>query len=203
MTAEVDICNLALSHLGDTATVASIFPPEGSAQAQHCAVFYPIARNTLLEAHDWGFATVRISPPAKLHENYFGWRYAYMRPADAIRIISVTEPRGTNSDQSDIPYVLESDVDGKRLILCNTESIVVKYIRLETNVSKYPPLFIQALSWHLAAMLAGPIIKGDAGAAEAKRCMMMAQSSLEMAAVSDASQQNHKPEQVVAWIKDR
>jgi hypothetical protein len=203
MTAEVDICNLALSHLGDTATVASIAPPEGSAQAQHCAVFYPIARNTLLEAHDWSFATVRVASPAKLHEDYFGWRYAYMRPADAIRIISVTHARGANADQSDVPYVQESDVDGKSIILCNDDDVVVKYIRLETNVSKYPPMFIQALSWHLAAMLAGPMIKGDAGAAQAKQCMMMAQSCLEMATVSDSHQQNHKPEQVVAWMKDR
>lgn len=202
MTAEVDICNLALSHLGDTATVASIAPPEGSAQAQHCAIFYPIARNTLLEAHDWGFATVRITP-AKKHENYFGWRYAYMRPADAIRIISVTEAGRAGGDQVDVKYVAEADEAGNRLILCNAETIVVKYIRLMTNVSKYPPSFIQALSWHLAAMLAGPMIKGEAGSAEAKRCMMMAQSCLEMAAVTDANQQNHKSEQVVAWIKDR
>lgn len=79
----------------------------------------------------------------------------------------------------------------------------MRYIRLETNVSKYPPMFIQALSWHLASMLAGPMLKGDAGATEAKRCLMMAQSCLEMAAVSDTGQQNHTPEQVVSWMRDR
>ena len=30
MASEIDICNLALSHLGDTATIASLDPPEGS-----------------------------------------------------------------------------------------------------------------------------------------------------------------------------
>ena len=59
MASEVDICNLALSHLGDTATIASLDPPEGSAQAEHCARFYPIARDSLLEMHAWGFATSR------------------------------------------------------------------------------------------------------------------------------------------------
>ena len=49
MASEVDICNLALGHLGDNATVASLNPPEGSVQAQHCARFYPIARDALLE----------------------------------------------------------------------------------------------------------------------------------------------------------
>ena len=59
MASEVDICNLALSHLGDNATVASIDPPEGSAQAEHCSRFYPIARDTLLEMHNWNFSTRR------------------------------------------------------------------------------------------------------------------------------------------------
>ena len=33
MSSVVDICNIALSRLGDRATVTSIDPPEGSAQA--------------------------------------------------------------------------------------------------------------------------------------------------------------------------
>ena len=40
MASEVEICNLALARLGDAATVVSIDPPEGSAQAEHCAMFY-------------------------------------------------------------------------------------------------------------------------------------------------------------------
>ena len=51
MASVVDICNQALSHLGDSATVASIDPPEGSAQAEHCARFYPAALAALLEMH--------------------------------------------------------------------------------------------------------------------------------------------------------
>ena len=59
MATEVDICNLALAHLGDDATIASINPPEGSAQAEKAARFYPIARNTLLELHSWNFASCK------------------------------------------------------------------------------------------------------------------------------------------------
>ena len=61
MASEVEICNLALAHLGDEATVASIDPPEGSAQAEHCQRFYPVSRNSLLEMHDWAFATKRAT----------------------------------------------------------------------------------------------------------------------------------------------
>ena len=61
MATEIDICNLALAHLGDDATIASIKPPEGSAQAEHAARYYPIARNSLLESHTWNFAAKRAS----------------------------------------------------------------------------------------------------------------------------------------------
>ena len=56
MASVVDICNLALAHIGDDATVSSIDPPEGSAQAEHCKRFYAIARDTMLQMHNWNFA---------------------------------------------------------------------------------------------------------------------------------------------------
>ena len=59
MSSVVDICNIALSRLGDRATVTSIDPPEGSAQADHCRRFYPIALKTILATYNWSFATTR------------------------------------------------------------------------------------------------------------------------------------------------
>ena len=75
MASTVDICNLALAHLGDTATVASIDPPEGSAQSEHCARFYPIARDSLLEMHAWNFSMRRINL-AQLTNSWPEWQYA-------------------------------------------------------------------------------------------------------------------------------
>src|SRR5690606_36381904 len=91
MASEVEICKVALGHLGDTATVASLDPPEGSAQAEHCARFYPIARDALLSMHTWGFATRRIAL-AQLGEAPVGWHYAYALPTDALDILAVMGP---------------------------------------------------------------------------------------------------------------
>lgn len=89
MASEVDIANLALAHLGDAATVSSFDPPEGSAQAEHCAQFYPIARDELLEMHQWNFNTTRLAlsplstpPPA-------AWQYAYGLPNNVLNAITV------------------------------------------------------------------------------------------------------------------
>ena len=82
-----DIANLALSYLGDGATVASIDPPEGSAQAQHCARFYPIALKLMLESHQWNFIT-RRDYLAVVQDCYFkDWRFVYAYPSDRKSVV--------------------------------------------------------------------------------------------------------------------
>src|SRR5579875_3534912 len=100
---EVTICNLALSHLGDTAQVASIKPPDSSVQAQLCARFYWVARNALLEMAAWGFATRRVALSALVPQASDGfaldengcmvgpWRYMYALPSGVINALAVQE----------------------------------------------------------------------------------------------------------------
>ena len=98
MATEIDICNLALAHLGDDATIASLSPPEGSAQAEKAARFYPIARNNLLEMHNWNFAAKRGNL-ALTTNTLDQWDYAYVAPADMmspvaiLSLIHISEPR--------------------------------------------------------------------------------------------------------------
>ena len=85
MSNEVDICNLALSHLGDVANISSIDPPENSVQAMHCARFYPIARNALLEMANWSFAMRRIAlTPLSVTNDQ--WQYVYAKPNLMLRL---------------------------------------------------------------------------------------------------------------------
>ena len=95
MATEVDICNLALAHLGDDATIATIKPPEGSAQAEKAARFYPIARNSLLEMHTWNFASKRESL-ALTTVTLDQWDYAYQAPTDMMNPISIISPTAQN-----------------------------------------------------------------------------------------------------------
>src|ERR1039458_7940047 len=88
MASVVDICNAALSHIGDSANVTSIDPPDGSSQAGYCATFYPIALSAILEMASWGFATVRSAlAPATNPSNT--WRFAYAYPAELVKLISI------------------------------------------------------------------------------------------------------------------
>ncbi len=216
MASEVDICNLALAHLGDTATVASLDPPEGSAQAEHCARFYPIARDSLLEMHTWGFATKRAQL-AQLGAAWPEWGYAYAQPADALNIIAILPPDATDdysANVSNVPvaaggsyvpqaFSCETDYSGADIILTDQPNAVLRYTSIVTDTTKFSPLFVMSLSWHLASMLAGPMLKGDAGAAESKRCTAMMQAYLSKATESDAAQRRINPQHNVGWISGR
>lgn len=226
MASEVDICNLALGHLGDNATVASISPPEGSAQAEHCARFYPIARDSLLEMHFWNFSMRRINL-APLEATWPEWKYGYALPNDVLNVIAVMPPdanddyasRFVPSDTPQFahnyspviaagrytpqPYTIEVLADGQHILYTNQENAMLRYTAYVSDTTVFSPLFTMALSWHLASMLAGPIIKGDQGAAEAKRCTQMAMGYISQAEASDANQRRINLEHIVPWTSGR
>ena len=194
MASETDICNLALSHIGDEASVTSIDPPEGSAQAERCAQFYPIARDTLLESHDWNFA-IRRKQLAQLDVETWTWAFGYAKPSDALTLRAVLPP-GASSDA-------ETEQGGASVILTNTENAALRYLARVTDTNRFSSLFVFALSWHLASLLAGPVIKGARGTKRAEDCAKMARYYTGLAAGSDANQRRVQVEHTPDWMARR
>jgi len=222
MATEVDICNLALAHLGDDATIASINPPEGSAQAEKAARFYPIARNTLLQMHTWNFAAKRGNL-ALTTNTLDQWDYAYTAPADMMSPVAIISPSSQNDyatrmSAGDTPGGITSNyaptivagqytpqqfaVEGA-YIYTNQENAMLRYQSKITDTSIFSDLFVITLSWHLASMLAGPIIKGDQGMAEAKRSTQMMMGYLSSAKQSDNLHRDITVEHIVPWTSGR
>ena len=204
MASQVDICNLALSRLGDEATVSSIDPPEGSVQASHAAKFYPIARDTLLESHTWGFATRRTTLATLSITNPSTWKYAYATPSDAVNYIAILDPLAFK-DTDVQPFVLESLITGDQVIYTDQVDAVLRYTALVTDTTKFSPLFVDSLSWLLASYMAGPLLKGEGGrtASIAAYKMYVEVSGNSMA--SDANQRKYQPAQNYrpGWIAQR
>lgn len=188
MASALDICNLALSHLGDSANVSSIDPPEGSAQAEHCARFYPIARDSLLEMHNWSFASRRAQLALLAEDIDTAWSYAYAAPAGMVKPVAVVQPGALDTANSE-EYTVESLASGLVVIYTNTENAVLRYTARVTDTTKYTPLFVDALSWLLASYLAGPIIKGDSGVQAGRACFQTFTGQYQRAAGSDANMQ--------------
>lgn len=201
MASAVDICNLALARLGDVATVAAIDPSEGSAQADQCARFYPIARDSLLELHGWKFNTRRVAL-SSLSIDLHNWAYAYAEPTGCLRVLKVI----ASTDESSAvgwPFETETDEDGRSLIRTNMADAEAVCTFRVTDPAKFSPLFVDALGWLLASYLAGPIIKGEEGRAESRRMLQEFRLVMAQATGSDANQRKldiiHSP----AWVEAR
>lgn len=203
MPSEVDIVNLALSHLGDDASVSSISPPEASTQAQLASQYYPIARKALLEMHPWGFATKRDTATAMTTEND-QWDYAYAIPSNCVKVISVIAPGSVYDDYAQkMPFAVEARADGTLQILTNQVEAEIVYIDNVTNTNKFPALFILAFARLLASYLAGPIIKGDVGRKESVGHLQIFQSEFAKAAASDVTQSRQSLVHNVPWLAGR
>ena len=182
MASQIDICNLALGRIGQQANVSSITPSDGSAAADFCASWYPIARDAMLEMHAWGFSTKRVNLAVLDGQAPDGWQFAYAFPTDAIKIWDVKLPadtpggaffntdwwwRGSSPefsvlnmvDNQDQQFVVESLADGTIAIYTNVQNAIAIYSCRITDTTKFPPLFVNALAWLLASYLAGPITK--------------------------------------------
>ncbi|CAB5162215.1 hypothetical protein UFOVP152_12 [uncultured Caudovirales phage] len=223
MASEVDIANAALALLGDAATVTSLYPAEGSAQASHCARFYPIARDSLLEMSTWGFSTTRVTL-AQVTNNFPMWAYAYQSPADMVNTISVLPSDATDDYAEEVaigytplgaptigqafyepqPYALEWDpIAGIEVVLTNQDAAVLRYTRIVTDTTLFSPTFVVALTYWLAGYLAGPIIKGDAGMKVAEAMHQKAMNMVTISRPSDANQGMIRATQSTPWMTGR
>lgn len=158
MATEVDICNVALSFLGDRATVTSISPPEGkSPQADHCARFYPMALQEILESFPWSFATARATL-AELATKPESVAYAYALPASCLRLLYVFGAPGIECRT----WSVERSTSGLMLVTQEPIDHVV-YTTSAVQAAQFPAAFVEALAHLLASKLAGAVIPGSTG----------------------------------------
>jgi hypothetical protein len=183
---DVQICNLALSHLGDVATVASISAPT-TQQERWCATFYPMARDVTSKSTRGLFGTVRkalvtstVTPPST-------WLYAYDLPTGLLDLLAVLDPNavddyttGTGFNTVGVrtaahrrtwaspPPTLRHRVRRghgcHRHLHQRRKRGGALHHQAVTATTLFSALFVEALAFQLASYLAGPLLKGDVGA---------------------------------------
>ena len=197
MASVVNICNMALSHIGSDARVSSISPPDGSVEAGHCATFYDQARTEMLEPGNWALTLKRVALAA-VDNASTAWAYAYAKPSDCLRPLRILTPTlGVTvftqdevtlaaSDNSSAAFEIEGAV-----LYSNEPDAVLLYTQDVTDTTKFTPSFTSALSYLLASYLAGPIIKGSEGMkiGDAMRQRAMSLADVSAAASANASSQ--------------
>lgn len=192
MASAVQICNMALSHIGSEARVSSISPPDGSVEAGHCAAFYDLARTELLEAGAWAFSLKRAAL-AELDNDSTAWAYAYALPSDCLRALRIPQPTVARTvfTQDDYPHTDDRasaafDVEAG-VLRTNQPDAVLLYVRDVTDTTRFTPTFTAALGYNLAGFIAGPVIKGNEGVRIGDAMRQRAMNAAELSATASAN----------------
>ena len=198
MASVIDICNVALGHLGNSRRIASIDPPDGSAEADYAATFYPIALAEALEMSDWSFARKRqVLGLLSTNESSI-WAYAYAKPSDCLVVRRIPTGNPTAAEQDTEPFDVEGDV-----IYTNKAGATLVYTRPITDPAKFTPSFVSGLGYLVGSYMAGPIIKGAEGAGASQSLRKVAASVFKSAITVDANKTNAEPQHVPSSILAR
>jgi hypothetical protein len=181
-TSAVDICNLALAHLGDSANITSISPPDNSVQANYCSLFYPLALAAALDEHTWRFATRRVTLATRTNDASDEWDYCYVVPSD---LVSIVELKSAGVDQQLIQYSQEIASDNAQVLYCNVTPVTLYYVSSSVLSLHFTPAFVQYLAALLASHLAGPMLKGDVGVNASNKLLSLAMQLKERAIERD------------------
>ena len=220
MPSVVDICNMALTHVGADSQVTSISPPDGSVEAGYCARFYPIARKFLLDEFTFSFAKHRVAL-APVDNPSSIWSYAYALPADCtqpLRVLQLNYLAGVSDALLGYPLGLtdwrvidglykergssDFEVEGG-VLLTNEPDAVLLYKRDVTDPTKFTAMFSDALAMLLASYVAPPLIKGVEGARIGASWREQALRAAERAQTSDANASSERADHVPIHIAVR
>ena len=142
------LVNVALSQMGHSRIMSlSDASAQGSKAAAVMTDVYGTIRDSVLRAHNWNCAIVRMSLPLLTTTPAFKYEYEHQLPADFLRLVRV-------QDVSD-----DYKIEGQK-ILSHFSEMKIVYIRRIENVIEMDALLQETLAAKLAAetVLA---LKGD------------------------------------------
>lgn len=105
----VTIFNQALANIGSTSLLQG--PVENSKASSQCNLWWPQARDTVLRAYPWPFATLTVTlaqiPPATYQPP--DWLYAFAYPADALKALEILSPAGQRPPpRLRVPFIIRA-----------------------------------------------------------------------------------------------
>ncbi len=146
------ICNLAMGHLGISATIDDLDADETTA-GEVCRTHYDLALEQTLRALRWPFAEREATLATISGFDSEVWTYAYRAPADYLRAWSIN---ATDIDEVGDGFKVGGD-DSGAVIYSDAEDAVLAYTAKVSNTGLYPALFVEALAWSLAWRIAQPM----------------------------------------------
>jgi hypothetical protein len=159
----IDICNMALAHLGDR-RITRIDDDAALADAlvRYCNEFYTQARQEALAAHRWTFAKNAVALSQRSGSAIvIGYSYSHGLPEDMLRLMRLVPGTEVTTDGvvtgMDYPDkgIDKFKIVGKE-VWSNTQFLALEYVKDVTDPDEWTPHFRAAVARLLASYLAGP-----------------------------------------------
>ena len=164
MSSAVEICNMALSNIGQSDRIDDLL--EASVPAEQCNLWFVHCRDYVLRADcDWPFATafaqlaeVAVNPDPE-------FPHAFAVPNDCMRIRRIVNPAFPQGyfphchggyALPAIPPIPYRVINGssQRLIATILDAVKLEYTMKIEAPEIFDPMFVDALSWYLASKIA-------------------------------------------------
>lgn len=156
MASMIDVFNMALSNIAARAFVQSL--TEDSNERKYCSANIDNAMESILEDHDWGFASSYENlallkkyndtvPPPK------PWLYQYSYPTLCIKVREIVR---LSDNDSEIPFKVDLSNDIK-VIHTDIENAILRYTKRISNLALFSPRAVEALGWKLSTRIVIPL----------------------------------------------
>lgn len=143
VTSKVNICNMALSHLGNFGTVSNIDTPSNDKEITF-SIWYDICRQSLLKMVMPNFAISR-NIVAQLSETPpFGYAFYYEYPNNCLKVLGIGNARDKQNNYAVEENKIATDADFE-------DGLELRFIKDVTDVNQFSPEFKVLLSRWLAA----------------------------------------------------
>ncbi|SFY21736.1 hypothetical protein [Azotobacter vinelandii] len=174
MSSVVEICNMALSRIGNSDRIDAL--DEDTAQAEQCSLFYETTRDFVLRDFHWGFATAFVSLAEVSANPDPEYPYAYAMPTDCLKARRIV---GNVLPESFWPCVNEGwarpvikpipfrviNGSSNSLIATTVTPATLEYTKKIESSELFDPVFVSAFAWRLAGQIA-PSLSSNANIAQ-------------------------------------
>jgi len=147
-TTAVDICNLAMSMIGQSVEITSITDPKTPNEVV-LSKWYDQERLCLLREYVWNFAKKKQLCARVSDTPAFDYTDQYALPNKFVRLLSI-------GGMSVTDYDLDYELEGGYIQMNNSgaNSIQLRYISDEENVALFDSLFVNVLTMRIALKIA-------------------------------------------------
>lgn len=143
MISKINICNLALAHLGQ-GPISSL--DQTDERAKRLNLFYEPVRDEVLRTHNWGFATVQKKLELARQDTQTG-EFLYHYPADALFVRRIFVP----GQKQMIPFEMRYDTVVNGCVLAvKVPGVHALYTRRVEDETQFDGAFVKAFTLALA-----------------------------------------------------